>query len=506
MMWRESVVITDPAAPRHAKQNTGHSAHWCRCEHASRKGRLNMKRDWPPDRPPDETRPSVCERADAASVRLAALVDCSTDAIIDSTRDGTIISWNRSAVRLLRYSAAEAVGRNMRMLMPAEHLREGDDGRVALEQGRYVDLLRTRRRRKDGTLLHVQLSICPLRDAGGRVAGVSTIMRDISDQVEVEHALRERESGLRRAQKLAKLAHVVTRGDGSFESWFETLPELIGRPAEQLPRTTREWLSIVHPDDRAMFRAKSIEAARTGEHVELHYRLKRGDGSWAYMRQEIEPIDGVLDADGKRRWFNGRLEDSQLIARQIVPMQLLLCASPDYVNSRGTPRSLDDLLHHDCVNLRLASGRVCEWEFKVQGELRKQTPASRVTFNDGELVLQAVLQGQGIAQMAGYQVCGLLRQGKLVCCMPQYAPDDRGHYICFLSRQHLPSRIRVFVDYMTTAIRALELHCASETSMAAIDSQLARTGQAAVTQAVLPVAAHPRTAPGLAHDGSEASP
>jgi len=159
---------------------------------------------------------------------------------------------------------------------------------------------------------------------------------------------------------------------------------------------------------------------------------------------------------------NGRMEDSQIIARQIVPMQMLLCAAPDYAKFRGMPQSLDELAQHDCINFRLASGRLYEWEFKVQGELHKMTPASRITFNDAELVVQAVLQGQGIAQMAGYQACGLLREGKLVCCMPEYAPDDRGHFICYLSRQHLPSRIRVFVDHMTAAIRALELQCADE--------------------------------------------
>jgi len=159
---------------------------------------------------------------------------------------------------------------------------------------------------------------------------------------------------------------------------------------------------------------------------------------------------------------NGRMEDSQIIARQIVPMQMLLCASPEYAKSRGMPQSIDELAQHDCINFRLASGRLYEWEFKAQGELRKMTPASRMTFNDAELVVQAVLQGQGIAQMAGYQVCRLLREGKLVCCMPEYAPDDRGHFICYLSRQHLPSRIRVFVDHMTAAIRALELQCADE--------------------------------------------
>ena len=159
---------------------------------------------------------------------------------------------------------------------------------------------------------------------------------------------------------------------------------------------------------------------------------------------------------------NGRMLDSQVVARQIVPMQMLLCASPDYAKSRGMPQSLDDLAQHDCINFRLACGRLYEWEFKVQGELRKMAPASRITFNDAELVLQAVLRGQGIAQMAGYQVCGPLREGRLVYCMPQYAPDDRGHFICYVGRPHLQSRIRVFVEYMTTAIRALEIQCAVE--------------------------------------------
>ncbi len=109
------------------------------------------------------------------------------------------------------------------------------------------------------------------------------------------------------------------------------------------------------------------------------------------------------------------------------------------------------------MNFRLASGRVYEWEFKVGGQLRKVAPPAMLTFNDADLVLQAVLDGHGIAQMAGYQVCDHLRAGTLVACLPQYAPDDRGHYLCFLSRQHLPARMRVFIDYMTERIRALDL-------------------------------------------------
>jgi DNA-binding transcriptional LysR family regulator len=157
---------------------------------------------------------------------------------------------------------------------------------------------------------------------------------------------------------------------------------------------------------------------------------------------------------------NGRLEDSQIVAKQIVAMQMLVCASPEYVATRGVPESLEQVMQHDCISLRLPSGRIYEWEFNVEGESRKLTPPSRLMFNDAEMVLEAVLQGKGIAQMPGFQVCHLLREGRLVPAMPQYAPDDRGHYICYLSRQHLPSRIRVFVDYMTAAIRAMDLQCA----------------------------------------------
>ena len=159
---------------------------------------------------------------------------------------------------------------------------------------------------------------------------------------------------------------------------------------------------------------------------------------------------------------NGRMEDSQVVAKLLFPMQMLVCASPEYARNRGLPQSIDDLPDHRCVNFRFSSGRIHDWEFKVDGQLRKATPRSALTFNDADLVLAAVLDGQGIAQMAGYQICDLLREGRLVACLAQYAPDDAGHYLCYLSRQHLPSRIRVFIDHMTGAIRALDLRCVNE--------------------------------------------
>jgi DNA-binding transcriptional LysR family regulator len=159
---------------------------------------------------------------------------------------------------------------------------------------------------------------------------------------------------------------------------------------------------------------------------------------------------------------NGRMEDSQIIAKLLFPMQMLVCASPEYALGHGLPQSIDELAGHRCINFRFSSGRIYEWEFRVAGQLRKAMLRSALTFNDADLVLAAVLDGQGIAQLAGYQICDLLREGRLVACLAQYAPDDRGHYLCYLSRQHLPSRIRVFIDHMTSAIRALDLHCVND--------------------------------------------
>ncbi|PXX40840.1 LysR family transcriptional regulator [Burkholderia pyrrocinia] len=156
---------------------------------------------------------------------------------------------------------------------------------------------------------------------------------------------------------------------------------------------------------------------------------------------------------------NGRIEDSSIIARQLIPMQMALCAAPSYVARHGLPQSLEDLDRHECINFRFASGRIFEWEFNVEGRVQKYLPTSRLTFNDADLVLQAVLRGAGIAQMAGYQIRDHLASNELVVALAKYLPEDRGHYICYLSRQHLPTRIRIFVDFMTEQIRALDLNC-----------------------------------------------
>ena len=150
---------------------------------------------------------------------------------------------------------------------------------------------------------------------------------------------------------------------------------------------------------------------------------------------------------------NGRMDDSQVVAKQLVPMTMHVCASPGYRRKHGLPQSIGDLAQHRCINFRQASGRVREWEFKIGGLAQGVIPNASQCFNDADLVLQAVLRGEGVAQLAGYQVSDHLRDGQLQACLAEYAPEHGGHYICYVSRHHLPARIRVFVDYMTQQIR-----------------------------------------------------
>src|SRR6185503_10374399 len=106
--------------------------------------------------------------------------------------------------------------------------------------------------------------------------------------------------GLRQAQRMARLAHVVTLADGSFESWSESLPALIGVDEHDVPDSTRDWLASIHEDDRASFRACAIRAASTGQRTDVEYRFRRRDGSWLYVRQGIEPMGERRDG----RWFS----------------------------------------------------------------------------------------------------------------------------------------------------------------------------------------------------------
>src|SRR5262249_43950167 len=118
-------------------------------------------------------------------------------AIVSKSLDGIITSWNHSAERLFGYSPEEAIGKHITLVVPEDRLDEEKDILSRLARGERVDHFHTIRRRKDGTLLDVSLTISPLKDPTGRVIGASKVARDITAQRRADEALRQSEERFR---------------------------------------------------------------------------------------------------------------------------------------------------------------------------------------------------------------------------------------------------------------------------------------------------------------------
>jgi PAS domain S-box-containing protein len=126
-----------------------------------------------------------------AALLLSAIVDSSDDAIISKDLNGIIKSWNKSAERLFGYTAAEAVGQPVAtLLIPADRQEEEPEILSRLRRGDRVDHFETKRKRKDGTLLDISLTISPVKDPKGNIVGASKIARDITEQLRTREALR----------------------------------------------------------------------------------------------------------------------------------------------------------------------------------------------------------------------------------------------------------------------------------------------------------------------------
>jgi PAS domain S-box-containing protein len=111
------------------------------------------------------------KRAERTTALLAAIVDSSDDAIVSKSFDGVITSWNKSAERLFGYTQEEAIGQNIALIIPADRRSEEATILKQLQQGGRIDHFETIRRRKDGTLLDISLTISPVRDSARRVIG-----------------------------------------------------------------------------------------------------------------------------------------------------------------------------------------------------------------------------------------------------------------------------------------------------------------------------------------------
>ena len=168
----------------------------------------------------------------------------------------------------------------------------------------------------------------------------------------------------------------------------------------------------------------------------------------------------------------GAHADEGVIARRLFPLQLIICATPGYLEGHGFPNSLDDLAAHRCSVFRHpGTGRLLPWSVKVDGEtvLRDVSPA--LSTNDSELEVEAVLSGQVIGSLTNISAAAHIRSGRLVPLLSEHVADNLSVFVYYGSRTAQPSRVRAFIDLAVERLTDSADYVLSEKELAAIDSR-----------------------------------
>jgi len=313
--------------------------------------------------------------AEEQRARLAAIVDCSGEAIIGKTLDGVVKSWNLGACRIFGYEAAEMVGQPLSLLIPEDRANEETAILDALAKG-DGQRFDTVRRRKDGTLVDVSVTIAPLRDGAGRIVGISKVARDITERRLAEVALaRAKEAAEAAARDLEAFSYSVahdlraplraTNGfarlvvdrfadklDADGKDWLEEILKNARKMDElidallALARVTRSELKLERVDLSAVVReaAARRRAAEPERIVELHVednlsavidvRLARAlienliENAWKFTAKTPSPriVFGKQDGPGGRAFFlgdNGAGFEMASVSRLFAPFQRL---------------------------------------------------------------------------------------------------------------------------------------------------------------------------------------
>nr|WP_237179876.1 PAS domain S-box protein [Rhodoplanes sp. Z2-YC6860] len=238
-------------------------------------------------------------REQRSALQLAAIVESSDDAIVSKDLNGVIATWNRGAERLFGYTAAEAVGKPVTILIPNDRLDEEPEILRRIRSGERVEHFETIRRRKDGGLIDISLTISPIRDPAGHIIGASKIARDITERRLSEIKLRDSERTLHDLLTAIPVAIYTTDAEGRITYFNEPAVELAGRRPEL---GTDQWCvtwKLYWPDGTPMphDQCPMAIALREGREVRnVEALAERPNGTRVPFIPYPTPI---RDADGK---------------------------------------------------------------------------------------------------------------------------------------------------------------------------------------------------------------
>ncbi|HVF47391.1 MAG TPA: PAS domain S-box protein [Pyrinomonadaceae bacterium] len=225
---------------------------------------------------------------------LASIIESSRDSIITVDFDSVITTWNHAAESLYGYTAAEAIGKSLSMLLLPADLVEifHDVDKVRL--GEAVEMFETIRLDKDGRRLDLEVVMSPVKDSTDRVVGVSTIVRDISERLESEAALQFSEQRFRVAVDAMDSLVWTNNPRGEMEGEQPGWENFTGQTYDEYQGFG--WCKAVHPDDAQLTIDAWNKAVRKTETFVFEHRLRRRDGEWRVCSIRAVP---VMTSDGE---------------------------------------------------------------------------------------------------------------------------------------------------------------------------------------------------------------
>jgi PAS domain S-box-containing protein len=242
-----------------------------------------------------------------ATMRLAAVVESSEDAIISETLDGIIETWNQAAVRMFGYTAAEAIGKPIDILSAPDRREEEHEVRLRLQAGGTVNHFETMALTKSGEPVAISLSISPIVTSDGRMVGFSRIARNISRQKALEREL------LRLAAIVDSSEDAIASKDlnGVVQTWNRAAERMFGYRADEI---IGHSIYLIIPQDRRSEEESVLARIRAGTAVE-HFETirRRKDGSLVEISLSVSPI----------RTPDGRVIGASKIARDISEQRRL---------------------------------------------------------------------------------------------------------------------------------------------------------------------------------------
>ncbi len=248
----------------------------------------------------EELRERESRQAEERIAQLAAIVESSEDAIIGETLEGVITSWNRGAEKLYGYTLAEAAGRHLSLIAPPE-LREEVTGFLdKVGRGEAVETFETVRRRKDGALIDVSVTVSPVRDASGRTVGASTIARDITARKRAEAEVRRLNEELER--RVADRTAQLEAANGELEAFSYSVSHDLRAPLRSVDGFAQALEEDYggRLDDEGRGYLKRVRAAtqRMGQLIDDLLKLSRVTRA-EMMREEVSLTEVAREVAGE---------------------------------------------------------------------------------------------------------------------------------------------------------------------------------------------------------------